>query len=256
MRSSPRISLRAVGATDAGSRAVNEDALLVAPALGLFAVCDGVAGRLGGARASAEAVATIESFVRARLRDAGPQRELGDAAARRDALGRLLRAALVEANAALLRRGREEPAVRGLATTASALLVVGDDAALAHIGDSRIYRIRGAEVTQLTRDHSFAAWAERGGVDPDRAARLRGVTEVLGLRDVPQIDVAPVDVAPGDRLLLCTDGLYARLADDATIAALVGGPLEGVAARALDHARVAASVDNITAVVVDCAAAS
>ena len=103
--------------------------------------------------------------------------------------------------------------------------------------------------------HSFAAWAERGGIAPDKAARLRGVTEVLGLRESPQIDVEPVDVAPGDRFLLCTDGLYAHLGGDAEIAALVGGPLDQVAGRALDRARRAADVDNITAVVVACESA-
>jgi serine/threonine protein phosphatase PrpC len=248
MSETPRICLRAFGETDAGSREVNEDALLLAPALGLFAVCDGVAGRLGGARASAEAIAIIEASVRASLRELGPAS--ADAGDRRRALGELLGAALVEANAALLRRGSAEPEVRGLATTASALLIVGEDAVLAHIGDSRIYRIRGDEVAQLTRDHSFAAWAERGGVAPDKAARLRGVTEVLGLREAPQIDVEPVDVAPGDRLLLCTDGLYAHLGDDAEIAAIVRGPIDQVVGRALDRARAAVSVDNITAVVV------
>lgn len=229
------------------ARACNEDALLVAPALGLFVVCDGVGGGSLGDRASATCVAVVgESIARAR-----PGLQEGPADARDERHLAALVAAFEAANAAVHALGDDVPPERRPSTTASALLVDDRRAYVAHVGDSRIYRIRGAEVLRLTVDHTMAEWARRGGLPPASADRFVGLTAAIGRRPTVTIDTACVDLEIGDRLLLCTDGLHAHLDGDAAIVDLVGGAVEGAAQRALALAR-ARGGDDVTAVVLAC----
>lgn len=242
--------LRSDGGTDRGLvRLRNEDALLVAADLGLFAVCDGVGGRIAGERASAAAVAAIEAAVRADL----PALLSRPAASRRADLEALLLAAIERANQAIRGIAAAEPALEGLSTTVAALLVVDETAIVAHVGDSRVYRRRGGEVRQLTVDHTIGALRRGGREAPVGEPRRSGnIFRALGMRDEVKVDVTGVDVEVGDRFLLCTDGLHTYLADDAAIAALIDDAIEAVVPRAIAHARASGGADNITAVIVAC----
>src|SRR5262249_26289328 len=101
---------------------------------------------------------------------------------------------------------------QGMGTTIAALLALGHRAALAHVGDSRIYRFRGGRLAQLTEDHSlFNAWVRAGRADPEHpeAFLYRNViTRALGTEATVEVDARLVDVTDGDTFLLCSDGLH------------------------------------------------
>ncbi len=248
------MKVRSYSGTDRGIvRATNEDALLLADDLGLFAVCDGVGGRVGGDVASSRAAAVIESAVRGgvdRLR--ASRRSSEPLTAHHARLHALLQASFQRASEDLIALGAEQPHLQGLCTTASALLVDGEHALLAHTGDSRIYRLRGHTLEQLTHDHTLAAWAEEGGVPSASASRLSGLTDAIGVGLQVRVDLERVDLRAGDRFFLCTDGVHAHRGDDPALLDLVGGPPETVIPRAIELARSRDSDDNVTAALLVC----
>lgn len=248
------MKVRSHGGTDRGVvRPTNEDALLLAADIGLFVVCDGVGGRVAGDVASSSSVKVIETAIRAGLCQLAAADGSDEAYEERHTqLHELLRASFQRANDELHAISAEEPALHGLCTTASALLLDGAHALIAHVGDSRIYRLRDHRIHQLTHDHTFATWAVEGGISSASAARLSGLTEALGIRPKVRIDLSRVEVAPGDRFLLCTDGLHAHRGDDPALLDLLGGPAGEVIPRTIKLARARGCDDNVTAAVVIC----
>ena len=251
------MKVRSYGDTDRGVvRPTNEDALLLAADIGLFVVCDGVGGRVAGDVASSHSVQVIETAVRRGL-GLGPLAPVDDSSEelceqRHAQLLEILRKAFQQANDELHALGAEQPALHGLCTTASALLLDGAHALVAHVGDSRIYRLRGHTIQQLTLDHTLAAWAAEGGVSSASAARLSGLTEALGIREKVRIDLERIEVVTGDRFLLCTDGLHAHRDDDPALLDLLGGSAEEVIPRTIKLARARGCDDNVTAAVIIC----
>jgi PPM family protein phosphatase len=230
----------AAGHSERGQRRkTNQDALLCLPEAEIFAVADGMGDRAGGQVAS-ELV--IEVLRRALVQ--GPLEGEADLLkpARADELVR----AFEMANRAVHRRGLRDENFRGMGTTLTALCTAAgrSRAYVAHVGDSRCYRLRAGELTQLTRDHTRAELL--GGVGPLAAELSRAV----GIEPTVEIDLVVVEVAAGDRFLLCTDGLSHAL--DATAIAeglAVADPaiaVEALVARANEGG----GKDNITAVVV------
>ena len=170
--------------------------------------------------------------------------------------GPALVAAIERANAAIRVEAVARPDQRGMGTTCT-VLVVGDTVTIAHVGDSRAYRSRGGRLEQLTEDHSLvAALVREGRLDPDAAAagdpRRHVITRALGAEDGIRVDVVTVDRLPGDRFLLCSDGVHGQL-DDATIGRVLAGTSEpGAAADELVAlADAAGGEDNATVVVID-----
>ena len=169
--------------------------------------------------------------------------------------GPTLVAAIERANAAIRAEAVARPDQRGMGTTCTAL-VVGDTVTIAHVGDSRAYRSRGGRLEQLTEDHSLvAALVREGRLDPDAAPRdprRHVITRALGAEDGIRVDVVTVDRLPGDRFLLCSDGIHGQL-DDATIGRVLAGTSEpGAAADELVAlADAAGGEDNATVVVID-----
>ncbi len=205
----------------------------------LLAVCDGVGGAVRGDLASATAIDEL------RLLDTRPS---GDP--------------LVEVRAALLRAQRRigalvdaEPALSGTSTTAVVALFDGEQLAFGHVGDSRAYLLRAGAVRQLTRDHTFVQSLIDEGRLSEEAARSHPNRNLIlkaldGVHDA-EPDLLGLDLAVGDRILVCSDGASGVL-DDHELGAIlaVGGPDE--AARELIQASLAAgSSDNITCVVAD-----
>lgn len=230
----------------AGRRAGNEDAICAQPEIGLFVVADGMGGYEGGEIASALAVETIHSLVR---RTAGggdviwpyaidPARSLTE--------NEVLVATRMAAEQIAVRRRGE---LCEMGSTVVVLRLTAEHAVIGHVGDSRVYRLRGGALAQLTVDHSMAAQLEASGIKPDANFPWRHVvTRALGTQ-VSEPDVQCQPLARGDVFLLCSDGL-SEVLEPAQIAALLAAPAEAACHRLVDAAYAAGSRDNISAVVV------
>lgn len=252
-RSLPVAGLGAVldcyGDTHVGlKRANNEDAYLCVPELGLFIVCDGVGGRAHGEVASAAAAELIHEWVRDNL----PECRRLPTAKRQSALRMMLSQALQRASYLVRGMGLVDPDLRGMSTTAAVLLIDKDIATLAHVGDSRIYLLRHQEAKLLTEDHTLGRVAQRQGLlSAESAARLRTISEAVGLRDDVEVDLRCMQLLPGDRFMLCTDGLHEHLSTLAQVAKLMSVPLKQIVQQAIALAIECGGADNITALVVE-----
>ena len=170
---------------------------------------------------------------------------------------KFLREELIKINSLLIGAVVERPELAGLGTTVSALLRVGDKAVIAHIGDSRVYLLRGGALEQVTDDHTYVQrLVDSGRITEEEALthpRRSVLLRVLGDVDArPDIDTTILSNKPGDRWMLCSDGLAGVVRDDVILNVLVTTPNAGDAAEAL----VAASMrrgapDNVTVVVMD-----
>ncbi|MDH4161973.1 MAG: Stp1/IreP family PP2C-type Ser/Thr phosphatase [Nitrospirota bacterium] len=242
------------GATDRGrNRANNEDACLVDNSLGLFAVADGVGGLARGEVASNLAVETLREAVPDML-GSGDRTPPAETAAGADPVASALRYAVTLANRRILEAAEDTPARAGMGTTLTALLFSGRRAVIAHIGDSRAYRLRHTAFQQLTEDHSAVAEQVKAGVLTPAQARTSAhrhvITRALGLDESGFPDISSHEVKTGDVYLLCTDGLTEMVENDG-IRKILASPSPATAAKMLvDAANRAGGVDNITAVVV------
>jgi protein phosphatase len=149
--------------------------------------------------------------------------------------------------------GQTQPEHQGMGTTVSALLVRGHYAVVAQVGDSRIYRIRGWDVVQLTEDHTLVEWQlKKGIITPEEAktSRQRNViTRAVGSKEYVQVDTRLLPVQPGDGFLLCSDGLHGYVQPNELPALLTLGT-EAATQRAVELANERGGKDNITAVFV------
>ena len=236
-------------------RTSNEDSHTSRPELGLFIVADGMGGHVAGEVASRVAVESIAAFIeetsgadRNRTWPFPFEPELSLEANR-------LKAAFRLANRRIAAAIADSQDLRGMATTASAILYGETHSCVGHIGDSRVYLFRGDTLTQLTNDHSWVEEQVRAGTLTPAAARLHPwrnvVTRALSGGEDPDVDVVEIHPEPGDRFLLCSDGLFGVVPDE-LIAGIVGdrtASLEEICGRLIDAANTAGGPDNITAMV-------
>ncbi len=223
------------GLTHAG----NEDRWHADPGQGLYVVADGMADE----RPAQMVVDRLPGLVRAKLAGVA---DLDDA---RAAHG--LKEALAEVSEQVRSRG----GLGGMGSTVVLILIRGAQALVAHLGDSRAYLLRDGVLEPLTRDHSLVQeMRDRGELTAEEAAQAwnnGGPTRFAGMWGDPVADVRRLDLRPGDRLLLCSDGLTGMLADDQLRDALAGHAEPAAACRRLiDAANAAGGDDNITALVV------
>jgi protein phosphatase len=167
-----------------------------------------------------------------------------------------LRAAIVNANKAIVGRGDAEEQLFGMGTTITAALVHGEALTVAHVGDSRAYVLHDGELAQLTEDHSWVGeMVRRGEISPEQAAthpHRSVITRALGTDDDVDPDLTEVPISPGDRLLLCSDGLTGMVSDQQIVEILLLGNGPQETADALVGAALArGGEDNVTVVVVD-----
>jgi serine/threonine protein phosphatase PrpC len=246
--------LDAVALTVAGRRAGNEDAVCSRPELGLFVVADGMGGYEGGEVASQLAVEAIEELVR---RTAAPSDVFWPPGAVDFARGPIENEVAIATRIANDRiTARRRGALAQMGTTVAVLrLDPAAGAVIGHVGDSRIYRLRGGALEPLTRDHTLLAQLVADGLDPGPDWPYHHVvTRALGTTS-GEPDVTTREVRAGDVYLVCSDGLSGVL-DDARIAALLALPDARAACAALvDAAYDAGSRDNISAIVVRVGAA-
>jgi serine/threonine protein phosphatase PrpC len=158
-------------------------------------------------------------------------------------------------NRAIREEVARDPALDGMGTTMTLLRIEQGIATIAHIGDSRAYLLRDGELSQLTEDHTVAAeYVAQGQLSPEEAAthpQRHMLLRTLGLTRFVNIDEITVEVLPGDRLLLCSDGLTEMVRDDAIESTLLDGTPDEVVWELVEMANNAGGVDNITVVVVE-----
>jgi PPM family protein phosphatase len=229
----------------------NEDSYCVRPDLGLFLVADGMGGHAAGEVASKLAVDTIEAFL-ADTKTADVNRTWPfpfDPSLTLDE--NRLKAAFRLANRRIAEAmdGHEE--LRGMATTAAALLFGRDRPSVAHVGDSRIYVWRDGHLQQITEDHSWVSEQVRAGIMTEADARRHPwrnvVTRALAGGDDPEVDVAVVPVEQGDRFLICSDGLSSVVTKDTIEHHLASNQsLERTCQALIAAANDAGGPDNIT----------
>ncbi len=197
--------------TDVGlKREHNEDSLCADPKLGLFIVCDGMGGRNAGEIASGLAVEIIQKhMVDAHQADALPL--IGTVNAKLSTQTNRLASAVRLANQVVNGASQSKPGQSGMGTTVVCALLNGPMLSVAHAGDSRIYLVRGENIHALTSDHSLVAEQVRQGIlteeQAEKSAQKNIVTRALGVEETLQVDLDEIELAKGDVVLLCSDGL-------------------------------------------------
>ena len=232
----PQVDWHAAGLSDIGSvRARNEDCFVVEHDLGLYAVADGLGGHQGGDVASRLACDTLVAA-------------LGEGAALEEAIAR--------SNTVVLDAAQDDPALYGMGTTLSALVLdEPDTATVAQVGDSRVYLARGGALVQVTEDQTVGMdMVRQGTMSVDEARSSRGwnsLTQALGT----DVEIAPVlatiDLREAGMVLLCSDGL-SEMVPDALIEGLLADSFSDPAAAAAGLVRAAldrGGRDNVTVVV-------
>jgi protein phosphatase len=209
--------LRCVGLTDTGRvRDHNEDTIACDPEIGLMVLADGMGGYNAGEVASGIAVKTIVGLVREAVeredwRVHDPQAGLTRASI-------ILRDAIVRANKIIFQTARTQPQCEGMGTTVVGALFFDNRVSIAHVGDSRLYRLRSDGLEQLTMDHSLLQeLVDRGfysAEEAQRAANKNYVTRALGVEPNVDVEVQEHPVHKGDLYLICSDGLSDMVEDD------------------------------------------
>jgi serine/threonine protein phosphatase PrpC len=210
--------LRAYGTSDPGRvRPSNQDRFAIDEPLGLLIVADGMGGHRAGDVAAMLAVDTVLGYMRSTAGTDEPSWPFGfERSISRD--GNRLRTAILFANLRVVESSGRIRDHAGMGTTIVAALVVGGRLSIGHVGDSRLYRVTDRAVRQITRDDSWVAEtiARHPDVDPEAFAHRpesRALTNVLGLRACADVHVAEEPIAPGDALLLTTDGVHDLLSE-------------------------------------------
>jgi protein phosphatase len=236
--------MRSAGDSHIGKvRTTNEDALIVEPRLGLYAVLDGMGGASAGDVASQLARDAIRDFVHQR-RAALPPREL-------------LEAAIVAASAAVFGESQRHRDRHGMGTTVVACLVAdAQRVVIGHVGDSRAYLWRDGRLQTLTRDHTIVEeLVERGLLSAEEAERhpyKNVLSRNLGAKPETRVDCVDVELRPGDRLLLCSDGLYGYASAEAIQYVVGSGDApEHVARDLIELALRGGGGDNVSALVIE-----
>jgi PPM family protein phosphatase len=212
-----RGKLRCVGMTDTGKvREHNEDTIAFDGDIGLLVLADGMGGYNAGEVASGIAVKTIVNLVRESV-----EREDLRVNDRESGMSRpsiILRDAIHRANKIIYQTARTQPNCEGMGTTVVSALFFDNKIAIAHVGDSRAYRLRSEKFEQVTMDHSLLQeLVDRGFYSPEeaqRAANKNYVTRALGVEPNVEVEVQEVAVQKGDVYVLCSDGLSDMVEDD------------------------------------------
>ncbi len=246
---------RCVGVTDTGRvREHNEDTFGTDQDIGLVALADGMGGYKAGEVASGITVRTVMSLVKEAVdREDLSQRDESTGLTRP---GILLRDAIQRANKIIHQTARTQPNCEGMGTTVVAGLFYDDRLTIAHVGDSRLYRMRDGRLEQVTQDHSLLQeLVARGFYTPEEAARASAknyVTRALGVEPTVEVEITEVPVLKDDLYLLCSDGL-SDMVEDADIQLTIstfGANLETLAKQLVMLSNDNGGRDNISIVLV------
>jgi PPM family protein phosphatase len=246
------------GLTDVGrKRDHNEDSFLVDEDLGLFIVADGMGGHAGGGTASRLAVETVQAAMR-EARAATPDLLSREGPLEQSPAREALREAVERACRSIYRAAQGDPNLAGMGTTVTAAAVAGRHAFVAHVGDSRCYLVRGGHIYQVSEDHSLVNEQLKAGAitaDEAKSSRFKNIiTRSVGFEEEVAVDLMGVDVEPGDRLVLCCDGLSNHAEDEEILHIVSSATFEEAPRRLVDLANDRGGDDNITVIVVEVAA--
>jgi protein phosphatase len=246
-----RNKLLFVGETDTGKvREHNEDTIAFDADIGLLVLADGMGGYNAGEVASGIAVKTIVNLVR----ESVEREDLGSADPHSQLSRRsiVLRDAIQRANKIIFQTAKTQPQCEGMGTTVVGALFHDDRVTIAHVGDSRLYRLRGGRFEQLTLDHSLLQeLVDRGFYSPEeaqRAANKNYVTRALGVEANVEVGLREETVEKGDHYVLCSDGL-SDMVEDSDIHLTIntfGDNLASVAKQLIQLANDNGGRDNIS----------
>jgi serine/threonine protein phosphatase PrpC len=246
-----RSKVKLVGQSHTGKvREHNEDTIAFDADLGLLVLADGMGGYNAGEVASGIAVKTIVNLVR----DSADREDLGalDQATGLSRRSIVLRDAVLRANKVIFQTAKTQPQCEGMGTTVVGALFYDDRVTIAHVGDSRMYRVRGNKLEQVTSDHSLLQeLVDRGFYSPEeaqRAANKNYVTRALGVEPTVEVEIQEDVVQKGDRYIICSDGL-SDMVEDADIHLTVntfGANLDTVAKQLIQLANDNGGRDNVS----------
>ena len=233
------------GLTDTGVvRTVNQDNYFIDDPQGrFFIVADGMGGHAGGQEASKIATEEIRSYL---LEHWDTDTTTSDL---------LLKAAVDKANEAILKDQQGHPERGDMGTTVVVLIFRDNCTWCAHVGDSRLYRLRDSQLEQITEDHTWVGMALKAGEISKEQAKFHPwrhvLSQCLGRKDLQRIDVQQLDVQSGDRLLICSDGLTEEVPDEIIASLLAQEDTSQLSGEKLiAAAKEAGGSDNITVVIV------
>lgn len=242
-------ALEFAAATDRGRvRPKNEDSILVDPVHGFALLADGVGGYNAGEVASHMAVTVIAEGLRPALRE----RQTAGA----PDIASLLQHEIEATNAAIHHAGLSHPAYAGMATTLVAAVFHDGRVTVGHVGDSRLYRLRGGVLEALTRDHSVVQEQVDRGILSPQAARLSPqahlITRALGNEATVEVELHEYAALPGDVYLLCSDGLFNAVEEDGIrdVVEGYGADVQGAAQHLVRMANDNGGWDNVSVIVV------
>ena len=251
-----RLRYVAAAKTDVGQkRQGNEDRFCLDPSLGLYVVADGMGGHAAGEVASRLAVETIQEWMEKYLSGADVA-IVGPAVAAGSAEANFLLSSIRLANRIIFDSAKDRREYAGMGTTVVAVLAQDDRFVLAHVGDSRIYRIRQDDIVQISRDHSFVQEQVDNGLmsaaEAHQSQYRHMITRALGLKESVDVDLTEQPARPGDVLLLCSDGLSDLLDDEDMLVAVRdhADDLEQACQALVARANSKGGDDNITVLVV------
>ena len=248
------MKIRFGAGTDVGiTRDHNEDNFLVDKNLQLFVVCDGMGGHAAGEVASAMTVNIVRDDIVRHRELVGAFEEGDERVGRRDILA-MLEQAVQHACFQIFENAQQSPEHRGMGTTVVLLMVVGNRGFIAHVGDSRIYLLRQEQVHQLTEDHSLVnELLKQGRIHQGAGVPSRyknAVTRAVGVYESVEVDTLDFDILPGDRFLLCTDGLHGYLTNERVLRIMEDADDQSVVDHFIRFANEKGGKDNITAIIV------
>jgi protein phosphatase len=250
-----KLTTQAAGKTDVGVvRKNNEDNFGYDTRTGIFVVCDGMGGQAAGEVASKIAVDTVLGYFQQEEKGHGSE-VLGREFAEVSELANALANAVQLANKAIRAASAQESGSAGMGCTIVAVRIEANLFSIAHVGDSRIYLVRGGAIQQLTTDHSLVMEQVRRGMitleEAEHFEMQNVIVRALGSEDSVEPDLADLSLEQNDTLLLCSDGL-SRYVKDAAMLEMISGDksLEEVCEALIEAAKSGGSDDNITCLLI------
>ncbi len=256
---SDNLAVEFAALTDVGrTREHNEDNFLVDKKMALFIVCDGMGGHAAGEVASAMAVRTMHEEIKREheLLEDFLEGKSGAAKVSRRDVTNMLEFAVNRASSKVHAEAEKDANKRGMGTTLVCVLILGNQAFIVYVGDSRIYLLRDGVLEQVTEDHTvYNELIKRKKLPREQIEKLapkNAITRAVGVYEHAEPDSLVIDVVAGDRFLLCSDGLSGYFEDDLEGLGqhLLNPDADAAVRQLIDHANAQGGKDNITAVIV------